>query len=327
MDVNQLREVLVARWPSSAAGSIATTGMLTAAGVTDSALTAGVMSGLIRRLYRGSYIQMPQWEAAKPWQRDDLLIIAHAMAARSSGVYSHSTAARIHGLRTWDCGPAIHLIHPFSVGKAGHAAGIFGHQQELDQRQIAIVMTGGVRVRVTTLNQTVLDCARFFDLQRAVVMGDHALRVGARHGDLQSMLAASPIIRGSAKAGAVLEALDGRSESAGESRTRVLLSGMNLPLPVLQFEIQTPAGLHRADFAGPRYMLILEFDGWGKYFDYGPTDVALAQERKREKALMELGWTCIRVHWDDLAHPAALESRIRRAFENSGAIRSSQRHA
>ena len=231
MNLNQLRGHLAARWPADSSDGVATTAMLASAGLTDRALTAGTNAGLVRRLQRGAYIQATHWDAAKPWQRDDLLI------------------------------------------------------------------------------------------------GDHALRLGAQLNELESMLAASPVIRGSARARTVLAALDSRSESAGESRTRVLLAGMNLPMPELQLEVQTPDGRHRADFAWRRYMLILEFDGWGKYFDYGPTDIALAQERKREKALMELGWKLIRIHWEDLAHPAELEARIRTALMNSGASLSGRRHA
>ena len=46
--------------------------------------------------------------------------------------------------------------------------------------------------------------------------------------------------------------------------------------------------------------MALEFDGKTKYFDYRPTGEVLFAERRREKALMEQGWTFIRIEWKDL---------------------------
>jgi hypothetical protein len=57
----------------------------------------------------------------------------------------------------------------------------------------------------------------------------------------------------------------------------------------LPFEITTAQGLFRADFAWPELMVILEFDGEAKCFDYGPTTSVLLDERRRETALHEEG--------------------------------------
>ena len=64
------------------------------------------------------------------------------------------------------------------------------------------------------------------------------------------------------------------------------------------------------DFAWRDIRLALEFDGRTKYFDYEPTSEVLLQERRREKALMEEGWTFIRIEWKDLFDEADLKKRI-----------------
>ncbi|WP_186760418.1 type IV toxin-antitoxin system AbiEi family antitoxin domain-containing protein [Arthrobacter alpinus] len=319
MDFPQFRDLLERKWPSTAVLGVATTAMLASAGITDRTLTAGLRCGLLKRLHRGSYVSVTVWNAAKPWVREDMVLIGHVLASHSHGVYSHSSAARLHGLRTWGCGDAVHLTQEFAFGNSGGAHRVRGHQQLLAPSLVTSGKVGGIRVPVTTIAQTVLDCARLFAMQEAVIIGDHALRKGLQIAQLQALLVASPVVRGSAKARLLLAVLDGRSESAGESRTRVLVGRMDMPQPELQVEMATRYGNYRLDFAWKQYKLALEFDGWGKYFDFEPTDEAIARERQREKALMELGWQFIRIDWAALSDPAGLESRIRASLVRAGA--------
>lgn len=319
MDNNQLAHVVASRWPATAVRGVATNRMLEASGLTHKVLTAAVARRIIVRLHRGAYVQALEWQAMKPWVRDDIALIAHALASHSSGVYSHSSAARLHGLRTWGCGAAVHITHDRTPGHSSGRAGVALHQQLLDAGNVVMARIGPVQVPVTSMAQTVLDCARLFRFEQAVIIGDHAVRTGLAVPELQELLGASDVKRGAARAKRVLEFLDSDSESAGESRTRVFLAATKLPMPELQVKITTRHGLHRADFAWREYRLILEFDGWGKYFDYRPTAEAIAQERQREKDLMELGWRFIRINWSDFNDPAALDARIRTALARAGA--------
>ncbi|MGO4383565.1 type IV toxin-antitoxin system AbiEi family antitoxin domain-containing protein [Specibacter sp. RAF43] len=317
MERADLQEMLQQRWPVRAVDGIATTRMLADAGITDRALTAGIRSGIIRRLHRGSYIPAVMWNQASPWTRDSLVLTAHVLAAQGDGVYSHASAARLHGLTTWNCGPRIHLTQPYAIGRGSHSPDVSGHRQLLPAEQILPLRVGPALVRVTSMAQTVLDAARSLDTQRAVIIGDSALRRGVTAAALQTLLDTSPVVRGSARAQRTIALLDARSESAGESRTRVVMSAMDLPMPRLQLVVQTPDGEYRGDFGWEEVRLLMEFDGWGKYFDYRPTDVAIARERKREKALMESGWQVLRIHWEDLDDPRELEARIRAALERA----------
>jgi hypothetical protein len=147
------------------------------------------------------------------------------------------------------------------------------------------------------------------------VVGDSALHAGVALGDLTASLESSPIVRGSARAARLLALLDGRAESAGETRTRFLLSRLGVEPPEVQHCIETPLGAYRADYAWPRIKVILEFDGRGKYYNYRPTAEALLLERRRETALMDLGWRVVRLTWADLERPDLVAARLAAAFE------------
>jgi hypothetical protein len=114
---------------------------------------------------------------------------------------------------------------------------------------------------------------------------------------------------------------DGRSESVGESRLRVLLADLGLPAPVLQAEIRDAAGVlvARVDFLLARWGIVIEFDGAVKYAGTGAE--ALIAEKRREDRIRDLGYEVVRVVWADLAAPAELVGRIRRAIARSQARR------
>ncbi len=320
MDNGKLQTLVSGQWPPDAVSGIATTAMLAAKGIGERDVKQASDRGLLVRLQRGAYIRATEWTAAAPWHRDYLRLIAHVLASHCQGVYSHSSAARLHGLRTWGCGSEVHISYGYSPGSAGHAPGVVPHRQSLAPHEVLLVRIGPLCVPVTSLERTILDCARYFTLEQSVIIGDHGVNRGVSLEALKEQLAASPIKRGAARARQSLATLDPQSESAGESRTRVFLAGSNLPLPELQVVISTRHGEYRVDFAWRQYKLILEFDGWGKYFNYRPTPEVLANERQREKDLMEQGWQFIRIGWADFKDPVALEARIRAALTRSGAI-------
>lgn len=61
--------------------------------------------------------------------------------------------------------------------------------------------------------------------------------------------------------------------------------------------------------------MVIEFDGLVKYAGSGAD--ALIAEKRREDRLRDLGYEVVRVTWADLAHPAELVARIRRAIDRS----------
>ena len=320
MDKSKLQAMLSSQWPSAAVGGVPTSAMLAAHGLGGRLVGEAVELRLLHRLQRGAYIRAVEWNAAASWHKEHLQLMAHVLASNCQGVYSHSSAARIHGLRTWGCGAVVHVSFTHSPASSGRGPNVAPHRQVLMPHELALARIGLLRIPVTSLERTILDCSRQFTLEQAVVIGDHGLRSGASVPALHQQLAASPIKRGAARARRALDFLDANSESAGESRTRVFLAGTVLPLPERQVPVSTRHGDYRVDFAWRRYKLILEFDGWGKYFNYRPTPVVLANERQREKELMELGWQFIRIGWADFRDPVAREARSRAALVRAGAV-------
>jgi len=142
------------------------------------------------------------------------------------------------------------------------------------------------------------------------VIGDHALRKGAGGESRRRLLGESQTKLGSRRALDLLDVLDGRSESAGETRRRLLLHAFGLHNFTPQVEIPTREGLFRADFADPEARIIIEFDVAAKYTDYRPAEDVLIAERRRENALQELGWAFFRINWEHLDRTGELRQRL-----------------
>ena len=110
---------------------------------------------------------------------------------------------------------------------------------------------------------------------------------------------------------------DGRSESPGESMTRVILDQLGLPVPHLQVSIFTPGQrfVGRTDLGYPELGVLLEFDGFVKYSkllkgDEQAVDVVV-REKDRENLIRGMGYLVIRIVWADLSKPARLADRVR----------------
>ena len=116
---------------------------------------------------------------------------------------------------------------------------------------------------------------------------------------------------------------DGRSESPGESLTRIALVEALLPLPELQVEFRRGDGslVARPDFTYREQRTVVEFDGMRKYRSDVPegddAGEVVWREKKREDALRELfGVEVVRVTWADLhdRRREELGRRVRAAF-------------
>jgi very-short-patch-repair endonuclease len=265
--------------------------------------------GLVRLRY-GCYVRASLWEKQSPTVRGLQLIHAHAHGTLTTTtgnfVYSHTSAARLHGLFLWKADYLVHVL--LRVRPSGGRLGkdVRGHTRPYTD---ADVTTLG-RLRVTTLERTVVDCAMMLRYRQALILVDHALRLGA---DPHLMHATASNLAGRSGVRNLRRALanaDIRSESAGETLTRELLVRLRLPMPEAQVEVQSRVGRHRLDFAWREKKVALEFDGRVKYFDYKPTAEVLFQERRREKALTEDGWLFVRVEWSDLFREHEFKNRI-----------------
>ena len=308
MKSGELGRTIESLWPGV---PVASTKQLAAAGVDDRTLTAAVRAGMLIRVRRGAYVKGSHWNQITPWERDGLRIHAHYESTGGTACYSHASAARLHLCQVWKCGPLVHVTTSYSNSATSTGRDVRTHRLPLDPSDLIMLQTADGRdMQVTSLERTVLDCARILRPDAAAVIGDDALRKGADLAKMRLMLEDSPVKRGSRRAAGVLDVLDGRSESAGETRTRLLLHTFGVDGFEPQYELPTRSGLFRADFADPARRVIIEFDGRSKYSGFGPTDQALLAERSRENALAEEGWTFLRLEWQHLDAPAELRRRL-----------------
>lgn len=276
-----------------------------------------VNGGSLVRLRRGCYMHHSRWSCLSTEQQGIQMIYAHrlvtAAAAVSERTYSHTSAARVHGLHLWNEDVLIHVTQQAALSSASRAPDVRVHQSRLSASEV--VEARGMRI--TSLERTVVDCSRILPHKSALILAEHGLRLGADRTVMEQAIRERPGHKGIQRARRVLDVASPLSESPGETLALHAMRVMRLPMPEQQLVVHTRHGRHRLDFGWRERKVALEFDGKAKYFEYRPTEQALFEERRREKALMEEGWTFLRIEWNDVFDEVRLKERILRAFARS----------
>ena len=285
-----------------------------ARGSTDRELAASVRRGELLRLQRGAYLdELP----AVPEQRHRFVVAATLAATSVPSVVSHVSAAVLHRLPVYGVPLGrVHVIRPPRASGSGSAR-VHLHVARLPGSDV--VEVGGLPV--TTVTRTVVDVARSVPFESAVVTADAALLTRATTpAQLADCLADMGPVPGSRRAARVLSFADGRSESVGESRSRVVVHDLGLPPPELQACVLGRDGtvVGRVDFLWDDAATVGEFDGRVKYGrllrpGQSPGD-AVYQEKLREDAIRDTGLGVVRWTWRDLATPDVLARRLLAAF-------------
>ncbi|USC14288.1 type IV toxin-antitoxin system AbiEi family antitoxin domain-containing protein [Rhodococcus sp. 11-3] len=287
-------------------------------GVTDREIRRLCGRGHWHRIHRGAYLPAESYAQLDEYGRHHRRAVAVAGGLRSDAALSHVSAAVLHGLALWNTPLGeVHLTRN-RIGGAKRTPGRNLHASPFAPDEVTDV--GGARV--LTVARTVADLARTLPFEQAVVAGDHALRLcGLTTADMISALARNTRHPGHAKGLRAARFLDGRSESVGESRSRVLFVRDGLPMPMTQAVIHDDRGrwLARVDFLLPEHGVIGEFDGRVKYRgdDITPEETVW-REKQREDRLRDAGWTVVRWVWDELATPSVVADRIREAIARAG---------
>lgn len=284
---------------------------LLAAGYTADEVRQRLRGGELVPIRRGAYTA----RAVDGPARHALRARAAAAALADDMVISHASAAVLHGLPTW--GLALDRVHATRPQRAGGRRGrqTHVHVAPLDPDEV-VILDG---VAVTAPARTAVDVARSAGFEPAVVLADRALHTGlvtpAQLADAVTRATGRP---GAPAARRVVTFADRRSETVGESRSRVAIAAAGLPAPVLQWEVRGADGtwLGRTDFGWPGRRVVGEFDGRQKYGELvrpgqEPGDVVFA-EKVREDALRDAGYRVVRWIWSDLDHFAPVAARLRR---------------
>lgn len=245
-------------------------------------------------------------------QRHRQLITSTLPGISAQSVLSHVSAAVTHGLPVDR--RALDRVTVTLAGKGGGRLTRYLHQYRtpLPDADVEPWEDG----RRTRLARTVVDLGRCAsDLGSAVASADAALRLGVTKDELDAQLRAAVRRRGLAQARAAVELADARSESPGESVSRVAIWWLGLPPPVLQYEIEVGTVTYRADFAWLEQRVLGEFDGRVKYgalLRPGETaaDVVI-REKRRDADLGSVGWRVVHWTFDDVKSPERLGRLLR----------------
>lgn len=292
--------------------------------MTRSFLAQGYDYDDLRRLQRGGeLVRVRRGAYARGDKADQLieerhrrLVLATAPQLRDGAILSHGSAAVLHGLPVWP--QAVERVHVTRNrrGRGVKRSVVQVHGAPL--LAVEIVLIGNLPV--TSLRRTVLDLARTLPMSQAVAAGDRALAVGLTRQELDAGLIAMERWPGVRAARRVVEFLDVRSESVGESVSRVRLMEEGLPRPELQREIFGLDGrlIARVDFYWDEHKTVGEFDGkikYGRLLKPGRRiEDVVFDEKVREDELRDLGLQVVRWLWNDLGRADLLRERLFRAF-------------
>lgn len=291
----------------------ALTSDLLAAGYSHAELARRARTGELLRVRRGAYAE-PADEEPDPSEQHRLLIAATVPLLSPDAVVSHQSAAALHRWPQFGSLPQVHVTRT-SLGSGKRRGYVHLHAAPLDASEIEC-RAGHV---VTTAARTVVDLARSTPYAQAVAVGDAALRAGLELDDVAASLGLATGRPGITRARRVAAFLDPRSESPGESLSRVTLGDLGLAPSHLQYEVYDGERLvGRTDFCWEQQRTLGEFDGRAKY-GLSPGERreerdALWAEKWREDALRDLGWQLVRWGSADLQRPRILGDRLRRAF-------------
>lgn len=290
-----------------------------ACGYTPQGIRDRVRSGRWVRVRYGQYAEAVDLSRLAPWDQElarhrrSVSAVMNAMRPGAVAV-SHQSSLVLHGCDLWDVDLSeVHLSRLDERRHSGPVAGLRYHRGRLTSDDLT--QLGGLTV--TTVPRAVVETACTASFEAAVVVADAAMRDHAvDEQELRRLLRLTEFWPGSATARAAMSFADGRSESVGESRLRVLMHNHGLPVPELQVVYRDSDGIiGRVDFAFPEYDAVVEFDGKLKYA--GASGEVLVQEKIREDRLRGIGLAVVRTTWADLDRPARTAAHIRAAFARS----------
>ena len=235
-------------------------------------------------------------------------------------VASHGSAALLADLPTWRLpDAACHTVSPLPPSgdsRAGHL-----HRARIPPEQVR----PGLIPR-TVVARTVADIAREHGLWDAVVAGDAALQRGClTYEALEDVVAGCVRWPGIRRARGLAVLLDGRSESPLESVSRLLVSRLGFPDPVLQAKIARPSGqvVARVDLFWDDVGLVGEVDGREKYRIDGDrvadAQATLHEQRRRQERLEDLGLVVVRWGIEEINRPVLLADKLRSGFARATA--------
>jgi hypothetical protein len=224
----------------------------------------------------------------------------------NGAAFSGRSAAWLHGIELPHATDRIEVTVPLASGVSGRV-GVILRRAKLISGDV-VVRQG---MRTTSICRTLMDLAQTLPQVEAVVATDTALHARlVTLARLQSWLIARRGAKGIAKFRRIVALAEPASESAMETRLRLLLTGAGLPRPEAQVSLHDDSGrfLGRVDLYYPTSRLAIEYDG-----DHHRE--RLVADNRRQNALLDAGFRLLRFTRPDISSaPDVVVARVRAAL-------------
>lgn len=285
---------------------------LRAEGITKDRLRTIIRDNRAVKLARGQYISAHNWQNLNITEKHLARIIAYSRVL-DEPVFTHQSAAILHGFPVLEVPVSVHV---YSQSGSSNEALTRHNDSYARDASITRFLAG---ITATSPIETVVGCARVLQVDEAVVVADGALsrqqtETRINYWELHHALMNSPR-KGSARVREVARLMSDKSDSPGETLTRLRLQEYGL-FPVEQYFVKTDLGNFVSDFAFEQLGVLIEFDGRVKQTDktMNPDGWVVDREKERENALMRAGWRLLRLRWEHVrgrGSPWVLESALR----------------
>ena len=243
---------------------------------------------------------------------DDLLATCAAalLVGPAGAVVSHATALRLHGLALSELdGPDIHLTAPRG-STPSRRPGLLVHA-----RRSPPAVTQVSRLTVATPADAWRQVSASLQVEGLVIVGDALCRRRlplCSPADLAAAVRAQPAgSPGARRAREALALVREGTDSAMETRTRLILVRAGVPEPLVNRPVLDEAGRFIAlpDLQVPAARVAIEYDG-----DVHRTDARTwRRDIERRQRLEDAGWVVVTATADDvLRDPGRLVGRVRR---------------
>lgn len=284
-----------------------------------------VAVGEVHRIRRGWYLRDEERGKLWPDARHLARVVAVREDAAGSGpVFSGVSAAAVLGLQLYRVRTdRVHTVHPGEQRRS--APDVVRHRAIVDDADVVEV----AGILCTSPERTVYDLARLASPEVAIACADSALaRIGGdprsydhaaadRWLDRMRERFAAPRARGIRQARQILEIVDGRSQLALESMTKLQLHRLGFRRLGLQVRVPAPVtGSYWMDIHLEDASVFYECDGEGKYRDealragLSLEEVLLAEKRREDWVRGTTGMRVLRGCSADAATPEALAARL-----------------
>lgn len=273
-------------------------------GETDRSLAVAIREGVLVRLRRGFYAPADIYATANSSAKHVLHARAAIASQRGRVALTGASAAALHGFDIYGtCLDVVHLVR-LDNGSTRTEAGIVHHSSRQNIEEEIGLYEG---ILASTPARAVWEVACRSSLEGGVVTADSALhQMPELKESLDALHDRFALFPGSVKGRTVIRFADGRSDSPGESVTRVQYYRYGIPIPDLQYDVFDDRGvlIGTSDFYWDDFRHLGEFDGKMKYQKLlrageSPSDCVF-REKRREDAMRADSLGMSRFVWSDV---------------------------